>query len=167
KEFSVRLALGAPRSRLIRQVLTESLLLAAAASLFGLSLAYQFTGALQYLIPPGIRSSLNRPPIDFGVLVFTVAVTVGVAVVAGVAPAVHAAGENVNETLKEGGRTGTSSRQSQRLRAILVASEVALAVVALIGAGLFVKSFRIARALNPGFEPAGGAMARFNMFSAA
>jgi len=166
KEFSVRLALGAPRSRLIRQVLTESLLLAVAASLFGLSLAYQFIGALQYLIPPGVRSSLNRPPIDFGVLLFTLAVTVSVAVIAGLAPALHSAGENVNETLKEGGRTGTSSRHSQRLRAILVASEVALAFIALIGAGLFVKSFRIARAMNPGFQPAGIAIGRFNMFSA-
>ena len=166
KEFSVRLALGAARSRLIRQVLTESFLLAGAAALFGLSLSYQFTGALQYLIPAGVRSNLNRPPVDLGVLLFTLAVTVGVAIVAGVAPALHAAGENVNETLKEGGRSGTSSRQSQRLRAILVASEVALAVVALIGAGLFVKSFRIARALNPGFQPAGVAIGRFNMFSA-
>jgi predicted permease len=166
KEFSVRLALGAARSRLIRQVLTESFLLAAAAALFGLSLSYQFTGALQYLIPAGVRSNLNRPPVDLGVLLFTLAVTVGVAIVAGVAPALHAAGENVNETLKEGGRSGTASRQSQRLRAILVASEVALAVVALIGAGLFVKSFRIARALNPGFQPAGVAIGRFNMFSA-
>jgi predicted permease len=166
KEFSVRLALGAARSRLIRQVLTESFLLTFTACLFGLSLAYQFTGALQYLIPPGIRSSLNRPPIDFGVLLFTLGVTLGVAIIAGVAPALHASGENVNETLKEGGRTGTSSRHSQRLRGALVAAEMALAVVALIGAGLFVKSFRIARAMNPGFRPTGVAIARFNMFSA-
>jgi predicted permease len=166
KEFSVRLALGAARSRLIRQVLTESFLLTLTAALFGLVLAYQFTGGLQYLFPAGARSWLSRPPMDLGVLLFTLALTLGVAILAGVVPALHAAGENVNETLKEGGRTGTSSRHSQRLRNILVVSEMALAVVALIGAGLFVKSFRMARAIRPGFEAKGVAIAQFNMFSA-
>jgi len=166
KEFSIRLALGAPRSRLIRQVLTESFLLASVAALFGLSLAYQLTGALQFLFPAGTRSYLNRPPVDYGVLVFTLVLTLGVAVCAGVAPALHAGGENVNEMLKEGGRAGTSGRHSQRLRGLLVACEMALAVVALIGAGLFVKSFRIALAIHPGFESHGVAVAQFNMFSA-
>ena len=62
----------------------------------------------------------TRPPMDLGVLLFTLALTLGVAILAGVAPALHAAGENVNETLKEGGRTGTSSRHSQRLRSVML-----------------------------------------------
>ncbi|HVH71761.1 MAG TPA: ABC transporter permease, partial [Candidatus Dormibacteraeota bacterium] len=166
KEFSVRLALGAARSRLVRQVLTESFLLTSTAALFGLALAHQFTMGLEYLFPAGTRSWLSRPPMDLGVLLFTLALTLGVAILAGVVPALHAAGENVNETLKEGGRTGTSSRHSERLRSVLVVSEMALAVVALIGAGLFVKSFRMARAIHPGFEAKGVAIAEFNMFSA-
>ena len=166
KEFSVRLALGAPRSRLIRQLLTEALLLAACASLAGLSLTYQFTGALQYLFPAATRSYLSRPPVDVTVLLFNLALTLGVAIAAGLAPACHGASGNVNEMLKEGGRTGTAGRHSQRLRGVLVAAEMALSVVALIGAGLFVKSFHIARALKPGFEPRGVALAQFNMFSA-
>ena len=166
KEFSVRLALGAARSRLVRQVLTESFLLTLAAALFGLALAYQFTSGLQYVFPAGARSWLSRPPMDLGVLLFTLALTLCIAILAGVVPALHAAGENLNETLKEGGRTGTSSRHSQRLRSFLVVSEMALAVVALIGAGLFVKSFRMARAIHPGFETKGVAIAQFHMFSA-
>ncbi|HKW63159.1 MAG TPA: ABC transporter permease [Candidatus Acidoferrum sp.] len=166
KEFSVRLALGAGRARLIRQVLTESFLFALIAALFGLALAYQFTGGLQYLFPAGARSWLSRPPMDPGVLLFTLALTLGIAILAGVAPALHAAGENVNETLKESGRMGTSSRHSQRLRNVLVVAEMGLAVVALIGAGLFVKSFRMARAIHPGFEAKGVAIAQFHMSSA-
>lgn len=72
----------------------------------------------------------------------------------------------MNETLKEGRRAGTSSRHSQRLRSILVVSEITLAVVTLIGAGLFVKSFHMARAIRPGFEAKGVAIAQFHMFSA-
>jgi predicted permease len=165
KEFSVRLALGAGRARLIRQVLTESFLFTLIATLLGLFLAYQLTGGLQYLFPAEGRSWLSRPPMDPGVLLFTLALTLCIAILAGIAPALHSAKENVNETLKEGGRTGTS-RHLQGLRNVLVVSEMALAVVALIGAGLFVKSFRMARAIHPGFEAKGVAIAQFHMFSA-
>ena len=166
KEFSVRLALGARRSRLVRQVLTEALLLSLCGLLLGLALTYQLTGALRLLFPPETRPNLSTPPVDFSVLLFTLALTLGVALLAGIAPALHAAGENVNETLKEGGRSASTSRGSQRLRGLLVASEMALAVVALIGAGLFVKSFRTARAIHPGFVSRQVAMARFSMPSA-
>jgi predicted permease len=165
KEFSVRLALGAGRARLIRQVLTESFLFTLIATLLGLFLAYQLTGGLQYLFPAEGRSWLSRPPMDPGVLLFTLALTLCIAILAGIAPALHSAKENVNETLKEGGRTGTS-RHLQGLRNVLVVSEMALAVVALIGAGLFVKSFRMARAIHPGFEAKGVAIGQFHMFSA-
>ena len=165
KEFSARLALGAGRARLIRQVLTESFLFTLIATLLGLFLAYQLTGGLQYLFPAEGRSWLSRPPMDPGVLLFTLALTLCIAILAGIAPALHSAKGNVNETLKEGGRTGTS-RHLQGLRNVLVVSEMALAVVALIGAGLFVKSFRMARAIHPGFEAKGVAIAQFHMFSA-
>ena len=166
KEFSVRLALGAPRSRLIRQLLTESLLLSLCGLLGGLAIAHQLTGALQLLFPPETRPNLIRPPVDFGVFLFTLALTLGVALLAGMAPAFHAAAGNVNETLKEGGRGASTTRNSQRLRGLLVASEMALAVIALIGAGLFVRSFHTARAMQPGFDAHQVAMARFSMPSA-
>jgi predicted permease len=78
----------------------------------------------------------------------------------------HASRANINEMLKEGGRSGSSGAQSNRLRGLLVVSEVALAVVALVGAGLFLKSFQTARAMNPGFKPEGVALARFDFSTA-
>jgi len=154
KEFSVRLALGAGRLRLARQVLTESLVLAAAGALAGIGLAVWMKGALQYLVPPG---QLPLAPGDTGLnthaLVFTLLLCVGTALLSGIAPAVQTARADLNESLKEGGRSGMSGVQSHRLRGLLVVSEVSLALVALIGAGLFVRGFQATRRINPGFDP--------------
>jgi predicted permease len=166
KEFSIRLALGSPPARLIRQLLTESLLLAVAGSCVGLLIASWLGGSLQWLLPRSSLPTLTRPPIDTGVLLFTTALTLGVTVLAGVVPAMHAAGENINEMLKEGSRRGTSSARSKHLRGLLVTSEMALAVVGLVGAGLFLKSFGLARAIHPGFDPNHVALAQLNLSAA-
>ncbi|HEX7697971.1 MAG TPA: ABC transporter permease [Candidatus Acidoferrum sp.] len=166
KEFSVRLALGARPMRLIQQLLTETLLMAVAGSVCGLILANLLGGALRWLLPAVARPAMLQPPLDGQVLAFTMALAFGVAILAGLAPAVHASRANVNEMLKEGARGGSSGAHSHRLRGLLVTSEVALAVIALVGAGLFLKSFQTARAIDPGFQPEGVALARFDFSSA-
>ena len=166
KELSVRFALGAPRARIIRQLLTESLLIAVAGALVGLLISNWLGGSLRWLVPASSVPDMLRPPIDTGVLLFTVVLAFAVAAIAGLAPAMHSSRGDVNEMLKEGGRSGTSSAHSHRLRGLLVTSEVALAVVALIGAGLFVKSFQLARAIQPGFDPHQVAVAQMNLSAA-
>ena len=166
KEFSVRLAMGARPKRLIQQLLTETLLMAVAGSACGLILANLLGGALRWLLPAVARPAMLQPPLDGQVLAFTMALAFGVAILAGLAPALHASRANVNKMLKEGGRSGSSGGHSHRLRGLLVSSEVALAVIALVGAGLFLRSFQTARAIDPGFQPDGVALARFD-FSAA
>ena len=166
KEFSVRLAMGARPMRLIRQLLTETLLMAVAGSVCGLMLANLLGGALRWLVPAVAMPAMLQPPLDGQVLAFTMALAFGVAILAGLAPALHASRANVNEMLKEGGRSGSSGGHSHRLRGLLVTSEVALAVVALVGAGLFLKSFQTARSMDPGFKPEGVALARFDFSTA-
>jgi predicted permease len=165
KEFSVRLALGAPRSRLVRQVLTEMMLLAMAGASLGLLITYWLSDSLRELVPSQGIPTLVRPPMDVRVLLFTAALTLGVAILAGIIPALHAGRGDVNEMLKDRSRGGTSSTRSRRLRGLLVMSEVALAVITLVGAGLFIKSFRLAEAIQPGFDANNVALAHVS-FSA-
>ena len=166
KEFSVRLAMGARPTRLIQQLLTETLLMAVAGSVCGLMLANLLGGALRWLLPGVARPAMLQPPLDGQVLAFTTALAFGVAILAGLAPALHASRANVNEMLQEGGRSGSSGTHSHRLRGLLVTSEVALAVIALVGAGLFLRSFETARSMDPGFKPEGVALARFDFSTA-
>ncbi len=166
KEFSVRLAMGARPMRLIQQLLTETLLMAVAGSACGLIVANLLGGALRWLLPAVARPAMLQPPLDGQVLAFTMALAFGVAILSGLAPALHASRGSVNETLKEGGRSGSSGGHSHRLRGLLVTSEVALAVVALVGAGLFLKSFETARSMDPGFKPEGVVLARFDFSTA-
>lgn len=166
KEFSVRLAMGARPMRLVQQLLTETLLMAAVGSLCGLMLANLLRGALRWLLPGVAGPAMLQPPLDGQVLAFTAALAFGVAILAGLVPALHASQANVNEMLKEGGRSGSSGAHSHGLRGLLVTSEVALAVIALVGAGLFLKSFQTARAIDPGFKPEGVALARYDFSSA-
>jgi predicted permease len=166
KEFSIRLALGAGPVRLAQQLLTETLLMAIAGAVCGLMLASSLGGALRWLLPGVARPTMLQPPLDGQVLAFTTALAFVVAILAGLAPALHATRANINEVLKEGGRSGASGAHSHRLRGLFVVSEVALAVVALVGAGLFLRSFQTARAMDPGFKPGGVALAQFD-FSAA
>ena len=152
KELSIRLALGASGSRLSRQLLTETLMLACAGAIAGVLLASWMADLLPALIP-----KINAPiaigfQLSGRVLVFTVLTCVLATVISGAAPALFWLRSDVNETLKEGGRSGSQGAHSQRTRGLLVIAEVTLATVALIGAGLFVKSFHNARGIDPGFD---------------
>lgn len=155
KEFSVRIAVGAGRWRLIRQLLTESLVLACFGSLAGAALASWTAQSIGYLVPPtGLPVALSVQ-MNADVLLFTVLVGVVVCLASGIAPALEASRVNLNDVMKEGGRGGTAGAGSHRMRGLLVVSEVALALVAIIAAGLFARSFAIARGLNAGFDPNG------------
>lgn len=154
KDFSLRLALGAGRLRLARQVLSESLLLAAAGALCGVALATWMTRSLQYLLPPhGNDPVALDAHLNGQALAFTVLLGVVTALLSGAAPALHSLKADLNDTLKEGGRSATAGRKSHRLRSLLVVAEVALALVALVGSGLFVRDFQVIRKMDPGFEP--------------
>lgn len=166
KEFCVRTALGAQSSRLVRQLLTETLIVTLAGGALGLIVAVWLGGSLQWLLPKSVAHLLLRPHIDSVVVLFTAGVTLVVALLAGLAPALHAGSDSLVDELKEGGRAGTATAKSQRLRGLLVTSEMALAVVAVIGAGLFFKSFHLASQIRPGFDPSHVAMGSFD-FSAA
>jgi predicted permease len=152
REFGIRLALGACRSRVARQLFTETLLLAAAGAAGGLILVLWLGDALLALLP---RQDV---PFDFGggvslpTLGFTMAAAVLATLLSGTAPALLLARAQLNETLKEGGRSGGSGTHTYRLRGALVLAEIALATVALVGAGLFYRSFRNASAIPPGFD---------------
>jgi len=155
REFSARLALGAGRGRLARQVLTESLLLTVTGAVLGVAMTPWLSHALRYLMPPGPMTQLvstdTRP--SFAVLAFTAGLCVFAALAAGLAPALEVGCINLNARMNEGGRSGGAGRSRNRLRSILVASEVALALVALVGAGLFARGFQNSLHIDPGFEP--------------
>ncbi|HEV2491613.1 MAG TPA: ABC transporter permease [Terriglobia bacterium] len=161
KEFSVRLALGASRSRLARQVLTESLMLAAAGALGGIGLTMWMGGSLQYLLPPSHFPFALDLRVNSHMLAFTVLACVAAALLSGVAPAVQVARTDLNDSLKEGGRSGMSGPRSHRLRGLLVISEVSLALLALVCAGLLVRSFDATRRINPQFDPDHVVLSRF------
>ena len=152
KEIAVRTALGAPRSRVIRQFLTENLLLAAMGASAGLLLAVWGRRALLALSPAFIPR-VDSIRIDVRVVLFLIGVTVLTGVVFGLAPAMQASAVNLTDTLKDGGRGGSDGHRRNRLRSFLVASEFALALILLIGAGLMVRSFFALQSIDPGFNP--------------
>jgi predicted permease len=166
QEFSIRLALGAKPIRLAAQLLTETLLISVAGSLCGLLLAKWLGGALGWLLPGVAGPRLLAPPLDGQVFAFTAALAVLVTVLAGLAPALHASRANINEALKQGSRSGGLGARAHRLRGLMVVSEMALAVIALVGAALFLKSFQAARASDPGFSPERVALAQFDFSTA-
>ena len=147
REFAVRTALGAARGRLVRQLLTESLVLAAAGGALGLLVAYWGVAVLLALAPESIPR-LADVRVDPRVTLFAAAASVCVGLLFGIVPAFHGARGEVTAALKDGGRTGTARTRMQN---VLVIGEVALALVLLIGAGLMLASFARLRAVDPGF----------------
>ncbi|MEG9438271.1 ABC transporter permease [Edaphobacter sp. HDX4] len=152
KEFALRSALGAGRGRLIRQLLTESLVLAGAGAVLGLGLSYVL---LRYLAHQGSIALplLNSVRLDGTALVWTLSITVSTAVLFGLLPGIRASRANVQEALKDGGHGATEGRKHEAMRTVLVVSEVALACVLLIGAGLLLRSFLKVLDVDLGFQP--------------
>ena len=152
KEIAVRTALGACRSRVIGQLLTESLLLAALGAVAGLLVASWGIQALVALSPAYIPR-VESVAVDLRVVLFLLAITAITAVIFGLVPAMHVASGNLSDALKEGGRAGSDGVSRHRLRGFLVASEFALAFMLLIGAGLMIRSFTALQSVDPGFNP--------------
>lgn len=154
KEFAIRAALGATRFRLIRQLLTESLVLSFAGGLAGVAIAYLAVKALRVL-GQGNIPRLNEVSIDVRVIIFTFAIAAVTGIIFGLAPALRASKVDLNDALKEGGRgsAGGASGASNRTRKLLVVSEVALSLLLLIGASLLIRSYRHIGNSYPGFDP--------------
>lgn len=151
KEIAIRTAIGAGRGRLVRQLLTESVLLATVGGATGLLLAVWTLDGLRWLSPSSIPR-LQSITVDGRVLSFTFTVALLTGILFGLAPALRASRVNLNETLKEGGRSLVGSG-NHRLRSALVVTELALSLVLLIGAGLLIRSFIRVQQVEPGFSP--------------
>jgi putative ABC transport system permease protein len=151
KEFTVRSALGASRWMIVRQLLTESVLLATAGGALGLLLAHWTTGTLLAMAPEGLARTSDIA-LDFRVLVFTFLIALFTGVLFGLAPAVQTSRFDLNSILSEGGRGSSTGSSGTRLRGVLVASQLAIAFVLLIGAGLLLRSFQRLQQVDPGFR---------------
>ncbi len=151
KEVAIRAALGASRARLIRQHLTESLVLAVIGGAVGLLLAFWMVDLLVSFAPKG-TPRLDEIAIDPFVLVFTCGIAVLTGLVFGLAPALLSSRTNFNSALKEGGRDSSGTSRGARVRSALVVSEVALALMLLVGAALLIRSFVNLQRVDPGFN---------------
>jgi predicted permease len=154
REVAIRIAVGASRFRLIRQFLTESLLLASFGGAIGLVLAYWGsvllrTQAVRYIGSPGLREM----SIDWRVLVYSLAISLATGIIFGLAPALQASKADLNETLKESGLSVTTEAGGRRLRSSLVVVEMALAIVLMTGAGLLIRTFIRILGVDLGFDP--------------
>jgi putative ABC transport system permease protein len=152
KEIAVRAGLGASRSRIARQLLTESLLLSAIGGILGLLLAWWGTRALIALSPPALMD-LHDVGVNLPVLAFALGVSLLTGIIFGLVPALEAARFDLQESLKEGGKNIGGSARSHRFRNLFVVMQVALALVLLVGAGLLLKSLNRLQSVDPGFNP--------------
>ena len=151
KEIAIRAALGADRASLVRQLLTESVLLSVTGGVLGLALARWSVRSLVALNPSLPRA--NEIGIDGSVMAFTLVVSVVTGLLFGLAPAIQTSRTNLQETLKDGSRSGTADFAGRSLRRALVVAEVALSLTLLVGAGLLIKSVGRLENVDPGFDP--------------
>jgi putative ABC transport system permease protein len=151
KEIAIRGALGAARSRVIRQLLTEALVLAIAGGAAGILVA-QWTLSGMLALSPVDLTALGPVELNYTVLTFTAVVSLATAVISGFAPAFEGSRTDVQESLKDGARQVGSGVRHRRLRQAFVVAEIALAVVLLAGAGLMLRSFATLRSVDPGFD---------------
>jgi putative ABC transport system permease protein len=152
KELAIRSALGAGRGRIVRQLVTESLLISGLGGLVGLLVASWTIGPLLRLAPAEIPR-LAETRLDPGVLIFTLVLSLATGLLFGLTPAVAASRLDPQAALTEGGRGTTSGRSRQRFRTLLFVSEVALAFVLVIGSGLLIRSLLRVQSIPPGFDP--------------
>jgi putative ABC transport system permease protein len=151
KEVAIRSALGATRRDLLRQLMAESLILALMGGVLGLGLAWLGMKGVVALKPANVPR-ITELRIDGLVTAFTLGVAVVTGLLFGLAPAVQTSRANLQETLKEGGRSGSADRSGHTMRRVLVVAEVALALTLLTGAGLLIKSLALLQDVNPGFD---------------
>ncbi|HXG67386.1 MAG TPA: ABC transporter permease [Blastocatellia bacterium] len=151
REIAIRIALGSSRLRLIRQLLTESLLLATLGGGIGFLLAVWGVDLLKVIAPQDVPR-LEEIGLDSRVLIFTLVVSLLTAIAFGLLPALQASKTDLNEALKEGGRGLTGGKRGRRVRNLLVVSEIVLSLVLLIGAGLMVRSFLRLQQVDPGIK---------------
>jgi putative ABC transport system permease protein len=154
RDLAVRSALGAGRGRLVRQMLTESLVLAALGGLVGIAFGIAGTRLLERFQPEGLLR-VTSFPVEAGVIGFAIAATAAAAMLFGLFPTLLTRRTGPGEVLREAGRTGGAGRQARRAVGGLVVAEVALAVVLVLGAGLLVRSIVELRQVDPGFDPDG------------
>ena len=161
KEFALRISLGAGRGRLVRQLLTESLVLSGCGALLGLAFAYAATSWLahQGAVALPLMSSVR---VDGAVLAWTIMIAITVGLLFGLAPGLKMSGENLQEALKDSGPGTISGRKHERLRSVLVVSEVALACVLIVGAGLLLRSFLQVMDIDLGFQPSHAAAVKID-----
>ncbi len=151
KEVAIRAAMGASRSRVVRQMLTESLLLSAIGGITGVLFSVWLTDVLISMLPEAAQR-IDQIGIDYRVLGFALGVTALTGVIFGLAPALQASKLDVSSSLKEGGRSGEGHRRTSA-RSLLLVGEVALSLVLLVGAGLLIRSFIRLQEVRPGFNP--------------
>jgi predicted permease len=156
KEMAIRAALGASRGRVVRQLLTESVLLAMLGGVFGLALAYLGIRLIVIGVPQNVSNSIvgwKQIGLNPEVLGFTLVVSLLTGIIFGLVPAFQASKPDLHDSLKEGGRTGSEGGRRNLVRSTLVVVEVAVALVLLVGAGLLIRSFGRLQEVNPGFNP--------------
>jgi putative ABC transport system permease protein len=151
REIAIRKALGASRWRLVRQLLSESLLLSVFGAGLGIALAAGLL-PLARLISPGTVPRLEQTSLDGSVLLFTLGICLLTGFASGIVPAFQISRRALHDSLKEGGRSASDGRSRNRFRSLLVVGEIAVAVVLMTGAGLLIRSFARVTAVNPGFE---------------
>src|SRR5246127_2628653 len=150
KEIAIRAAMGASRTRVLRQMLTESILLSAIGGIAGLVLSIWLTDVLMSMLPEG-APRLGHIGIDYRVLTFALGVSALTGILFGIVPALQASKLDVTTALKEGGRSGEGHRRTSA-RSLLLIGEVALSLMLLVGAGLLIKSFLRLQEIRPGFN---------------